>query len=112
MTNDTLNHNDNIVRIDNMITALNYLLEELETRKNQILQNVNIDDKIISHIEGDNFKNMMLNHINGDYGQKLNQEVAFMVFEKIDGSIQELINARVDARLREVGVNVPDTALN
>ena len=109
MTNDTLNHNDNIVRIDNMITALNYLLEEVETRKNQILQNVNIDDKIISHIEGDDFKNMLLGHIKGDYGQKLNQEVAFMVFEKIDESIQDMINARVDARLREVGVNVPDT---
>jgi len=108
MTNDTLNHNDNIVRIDNMITALNYLLEEVETRKNQILQNVNIDDKIISHIEGDDFKNMMLNHIKGDYGQKLIQEVAFMVFEKIDDSIQDMVNARVDARLREVGVNVPD----
>ena len=87
----------------------NYLLEEVETRKNQILQNVNIDDKIISHIEGDDFKNMFLNHIKGDYGQKLNQEVAFMVFEKIDESIQDMINARVDARLREVGVNVPDT---
>ena len=112
MTNETLDINENLVRIDNMITALNYLLEEVETRNNQILQNVNIDEKIISHIEGNDFKNMLISRIKNDCGPKLNQEVAFMVFEKIDDSIQDMINARVDARLREVGVNVPDTALN
>lgn len=111
MATDTLTINDNLVRFDNLLTALNYLMEEVQTRKEQVLQTVDVDAKIINHMDSQDFKRNLLDHIRQEYGQGMYQEVAFMVMEKIDKDIAEFINARVDERLRAAGVNVPDAAV-
>lgn len=112
MATDTLTVNDNLVRFDNLLTALNYLMEEVQTRKEQVLQTVDIDAKIINHMESRDFKSTLVNHIRHEYGQGMYQEVAFLVMEKIDNDISKFINARVDERLRAAEVNVPDAVVS
>lgn len=111
MSSTQITVNENLVEIDKLIDALNYLLEEINTRKDQVLQATDIDDKIITHIETDSFKNMLIDMIRNRYGDGLYQEVAFRVMEKIDGDIAAFINARVDERLRQAGVNVPESTV-
>ena len=112
MTTETATINENILRFDNVLTALNYLLEEVQTRKDQIVQAADVDAKVINHMESRDFKSMLIDFIRNEYGQGLYQEVAFLVMEKIDNDISEFINARVDERLRAVGVNVPDAVVS
>ncbi len=38
--------NDNLVKVDNLITALNFLLEDLETRKKQFTDVESISDEV------------------------------------------------------------------
>ena len=38
------------------------------------------------------------------YSDTIYRDVAFIVMEKIDGDIAQFVNARVDERLRELGV--------
>jgi hypothetical protein len=108
MANDTITIQENIVKIDNVYNALNYLLEEIQSKKDQIVQAADVNQKVIDQMETRNFKENLMNHIRDSYGQGMYQEVAFLVMEKIDDSIVEFINTRVDERLRAVGVNVPE----
>jgi hypothetical protein len=86
-------------------------MEEVQTRKEQVLQTVDVEAKVISHMETHDFKSMLINYIRNEYGQGMYQEVAFLVMEKIDNDISEFINARVDERLRVAEVNVPDAVV-
>jgi len=102
--------NENLVEIDKLIDALNYLLEEINTRKESVLQPSDFDQKIINHIETDGFRNRLIGLIRTNYGDGLYQEVAFRVMEKIDNDIAAFINSRVDERLHELGVVTSSTA--
>jgi hypothetical protein len=108
MANDTTTIQENILKIDNVYNALNYLLEEIQSKKDQIVQAADVNQKVIDHMETRSFKDNLINQIRESYGQGLYQEVAFLVMEKIDDSIVEFINTRVDERLRAAGMNVPD----
>jgi tRNA A37 N6-isopentenylltransferase MiaA len=111
MANDTTTIQDNIVKIDNVYNALNYLLEEIQSKKDQIVRAADVNQKVIDQMETRCFRETMLNYIRDSYGQGLYQEVAFLVMEKIDDSIVEFINTRVDERLRAAGVNVPEAVV-
>ena len=109
MANDTTTIQENILKIDNVYNALNYLLEEIQSKKDQIVQAADVNQKVIDHMETRSFKDYLINQIRESYGNGLYQEVAFLVMEKIDNSIVEFINTRVDERLRAAGMNVPDS---
>lgn len=111
MTSDTVTVNENLVKIDNLFNALNYLLEEIQTKKDQIVQAADVDKKVFDHMNSRDFKSELINHIRNSYGEGLYQEVAYLVMEKIDGDIGAFINARVDERLRQAGVNVPESTV-
>lgn len=108
MTTDsvTVTINENLLRFDSLLTALNYLMEEVQTRKEEVLQHVDVDSKVKAHIESSEFKQSLISMIRDNYGEGLYQEVAFLVMEKIDADIAAFINARVDERLRQNGVAV------
>jgi hypothetical protein len=111
MANDTTTIQENLVRIDNVYNALNYLLEEIQSKKDQIVQAADVNQKVIDHMGTRDYRDTLINHIRENYGQSLYQEVAFLVMEKIDDSIVEFINTRVDERLRAAGMNVPEAVV-
>lgn len=100
----TINVNDNLVQFNNLLTALNYLLEEVQVRKEEVVKTTDIEGKVIDRMNSRDFKDQIISYIRNEYGEGLYQEVAFMVMEKIDNDIEAFLNARVDERLRELGV--------
>lgn len=109
--NSTHTINDNLLKIENLITALNFLHEEIQTRNNEFLKGINNDlivEKLKDLINNDyNFRYRFIRFIRDEYGSNnLVKDVAFAVMEKIDEDIEAFVNARVDARLKELGVNV------
>lgn len=101
--------NENLVKIDNLFTALNYLFEEVQTRKDAIITQDDIYAKVCRRMNEDSYKNELTHYIRTLYGRGLYQEIAFMVMEKIDKDIEAFINDRVDERLKELGVIPSDS---
>jgi hypothetical protein len=96
--------NDNLFQFDNLLTGLNYLLEEVQTRKEDAFKAEDIAAKIRERMDEVTYRRSLAQTITRDYGEGLFQEVAFLVMEKIDNDIEAFINARVDERLRSLGV--------
>jgi hypothetical protein len=103
MTTTTVN--DALVQLDNVITAANYLLEELQTRRNQLLEKQNILEEVKTEMQTSWFRDEILYYIRHNYGQGLTREVAFYVMERIDADIEAFINNRVNRALEAAGVS-------
>jgi hypothetical protein len=99
MTTTTIN--DALVQLDHVIEAANYLLEELQTRKSQLLQKETILDEVKSQMNTPDFKDDISYYIRNGYGNGICREVAFYVMERIDGDIEAFINDRVSKALTE-----------
>lgn len=99
MTTTTVN--DALVQLDNVITAANFLLEELQTRKNQLLGRENITDTVKEQMQSSWFNHQITNYIRNEYGNGLTREVAFYVMERIDADIEAFINDRVNKALEQ-----------
>jgi len=99
MTTTTVN--DALVKLDNVIEAANYILEELQTRKSQLLQKENILDEVKSQMNTSDFKEDISYYIRNGYGNGICREVAFYVMERIDADIEAFINDRVSKALTE-----------
>jgi hypothetical protein len=93
--------NDALVKLDNVIEAANYLLEELQTRKSQLLQKENILDEVKAQMSTIDFKDDLSYYIRNGYGNGICREVAFHVMERIDADIEAFINDRVSKALAE-----------
>ena len=94
MTTTTVN--DALVQLDNLINAANYLIEELETRKDQITSKENILEEVKKEMDTNWFRRQVIDTIRYDYGSGICREVAFYVMERIDADIEAFINDRVD----------------
>lgn len=112
MTTQVVNLQENLVKFDNLLTALNYLIEEVQVRKEQAVRDSDILGKVQQEMNTSTFKDNIIEYIRNNYGRGLYQEVAFLVMEKIDDDIERFINARVDERLNQLGVNPQDAAAN
>ena len=104
MTTTTVN--DALVQFDNLLNAAKYLLEEIETHKNQICSQENILEKVKEEMDTNLFRNRIASYIQNEYGEGLNREVAFTVMSKIDSDIEAFINDRVNKALERAGVTV------
>jgi hypothetical protein len=104
MSQEKIDVNENLYQIDNVLTGLNYLLEEVSNRKDNIFGELNLDKVVKEHINTYEYKNMIASWVAGTYCTDIYRVVAFLVMEKIDDSIAEYINSRVDARLKELGI--------
>ena len=103
MTTTTVN--DALVKLDNVIEAANYLLEELQTRKSQFLQKENILDEVKAQMNTIDFKDELSYYIRNGYGNGICREVAFYVMERIDADIEAFINDRVSKALANTGAS-------
>lgn len=103
MTTTTVN--DALVQLDNVITAANYVLEELQTRKNELLQKSSILTEVKEQMNTSDFRDDIAHYIRHHYGRGLCREVAFIVMEQIDADIEAFINDRVNKALQTAGVS-------
>lgn len=111
MSNSTqVQVNESLVEFDNLLRALNMLYEEIQTRKETIVQAVDIEDKVHRKMETSEFRQNLLHYIRNEYGQGLYREIAIMVMEEIDKDIQAFINHRVNEALQAAGVQVNQAA--
>lgn len=103
--NETVTINDNLLKADNLITALEYLLEEVKNRKDNIFNTIDINEIVRSELQADRFMRRLIGYMADEYFTDIYSRVAFQVMEQIDADITRFINDRVDTRLREHGVN-------
>lgn len=106
MTDQTVTINDNLHKVDNILTALNFILEEVQTRKDQLTNTENLQSIVKENMEQYNFVDQVSRHFNRNYGDGLCREVAFNVMERIDADIEKFIEDRVNKALEKVGVSV------
>lgn len=98
-TQATVNVNDAIVKIDNLITACSFLLEELETRKSRILNLEEIVDELKVKIDTEEYQQKITNLMMSSFGEGAVKEVAFFIMSKIDSDVEAFINSRVNAAI-------------
>lgn len=106
MTDQTVTINDNLHKVDNVLTALNFLLEEIQTRKDQLTKTESVYSAVKTTMEEYSFKDQISRHFKNTYGEGLCREVAFMVMERIDSDIEAFIEDRVNKALEKAGVTV------
>jgi hypothetical protein len=94
--------NEALVKLDHIIDATNYLLEELQTRKTQLLEKNSITEEVKSIMNTIDFKDDILYYIRNSYGSGLCREVAFYVMERIDADIEAFINDRVQKAIDKI----------
>ena len=106
----TVSLNDNLIEIDNLITSLNYLYEDVKTR-GEILMSDNINsEKVVEALKNlvtNNyaFRHRFIRFIRDEYPYStFIKDVAFSVMEEIDADIEKFVNSRVEQKLRDLGV--------
>lgn len=106
MTNQTVDLNENLLKIDNLLKGLEYLYEEITTRKEELLKSINIENVIKAQMKTDHFMSEMSYYIRNNYGDGITRNVAYIVMDKIDNDIDVFINDRVNQALERAGVEV------
>ena len=106
MTTQTTTINDNLVNIDNVLIALNYLLEEVKTRKDELTNFDNINDIVIKQVNDPDFIYNLSHRIFNSNSDSISGEIAHKVMVKIDDDIEAFINDRVNKALYAAGVKV------
>ena len=114
MTSSTFNVNDNLVRLDNLIRGIEFLSEELTTRRSQIMEEVSpekVKELTLDTMSSHAFGELLVSKIRENFGDEFYREVAFVVMGQIDNDIDAFITDRVHTALRNAGVNVPEVAV-
>ena len=106
MTNQTVDLNENLLKIDNLLKGLEYLYEEITTRKEETLKSINIENVVKAQMKTDHFMNEMAYYIRNNYGDGITRNVAYIVMDKIDDDIDAFIHNRVNQALERAGVEV------
>jgi hypothetical protein len=108
MTNQTVDINENLVKIDNLLKGLEFLYEEISTRKAELIKSVNVDVKEIvkEEIKSDYFMSDVSYYIRNHHGDGIAREVSYIIMDKIDSDIDAFINQRVNRALEQAGVEV------
>lgn len=112
MTSTTLTVNESLVKFDTLLQGIEYLHEEISTRKNQIMEEVSpekVREMTVESMNSQEFGQLLVDKIRQNFGDDLYREVAFIVMGQIDNDIESFINDRVNDALRNAGVTVPET---
>jgi hypothetical protein len=109
MTNQTVELNENLVKIDKLLKGLEFLYEEITTRKEEMIKATNIENIVKTEMKSEYFMNEMSYYIRNHYGDGISREVSYIVMDRIDREIDTFINSRVNAALNRAGVN-PEVA--
>jgi hypothetical protein len=104
MTNQTVEINENLVKIDNLLKGLEFLYEEITTRKEEMIKATNIENIVKEQMKSDYFLHEMSYYIRNNYGDGICREVSYIVMDRIDRDIDAFINNRVNRALEQAGV--------
>jgi hypothetical protein len=104
MTNQTVELNENLVKIDKLLKGLEFLYEEITTRKEEMIKATNIENIVKTEMKSEYFMNEMSYYIRNHYGDGISREVSYIVMDRIDREIDTFINSRVNAALNRAGV--------
>ena len=108
MTNQTVEINENLVKIDNLLKALEFLYEEISTRKAEVIKsiiNADVKGMVKEEMNTVDFRTDMAYYLRTYHGDRLARDVSYFVMEKIDSDINTFINNRVNQALAKAGVN-------
>ena len=106
MTNQTVDLNENLVKIDNLLKGLEYLYEEITTRKDELVKSANVLELVKQEMNTDRFNSDIMYYIRNHYGSGLCREVTFLIMDRIDNDIDSYINSRVNYALEKAGVPI------
>lgn len=106
MTNQTVEINENLVKIDNLLKGLEFLYEEITTRKDELIKSMNVEYIVKEQMRGNDFLHEMAYYIRNNYGDGISRNVAYIVMDNIDQDIDAFINNRVNQALERAGVEV------
>ena len=106
MTNQTVDLNENLVKIDNLLKGLEYLYEEITTRKDELIKSTNVLDLVKQEMTTDRFNSDIMYYIRHHYGDGLCREVSRIIMSQIDRDIDNYINNRVNYALEKAGVPI------
>jgi hypothetical protein len=106
MTNQTVEINENLVKIDNLLKGLEFLYEEITTRKDELIKSMNLEDIVKGQMKENDFLNEMSYYIRNHYGDGICRNVSYIVMDNIDRDIDAFINNRVNQALERAGVEV------
>jgi hypothetical protein len=106
MTNQTVEINENLVKIDNLLKGLEFLYEEISTRKDELIKAVNVKEIVKEEIKSDYFMSDVSYYIRNHHGDGIAREVSYFIMNKIDSDIDAFINNRVNRALEQAGVEV------
>jgi len=99
MTTTTVN--DALVKLDNIITAANYLLEEIQTRKDSLVNSESVKATVKEQMNTREFLDDISYYVRNNYASNIHKDVAFHVMEQIDADIEAFINDRVKKALEQ-----------
>jgi hypothetical protein len=106
MINQTVDLNENLVKIDNLLKGLEYLYEEITTRKDELVKSANVLEMVKQEMNTDRFNSDIMYYIRNHYGSGLCREVTFLIMDRIDNDIDVYINRRVSHALEKAGVPI------
>lgn len=100
-----------LLEIDNLIKGLQFLYEEIESRKEKALSVETIHKCVETEIRQSSFLDAVASRImriDRDHSptdtNSLTRNIAIAVMSRIDADIQALINVRVESKLKSLGV--------
>ena len=97
----TASLNDNLVKIDNLVTALNYIFEEIETRKQEYTNAEKIEESlkslVDSKMESGIFVRWVAQRVADDYWWNIVRDVE----SNTRGSMEAIINQRIESVVRQ-----------
>lgn len=96
----TASINDNLVKIDNLVTALNYIFEEIETRKQEYTNGEKIEEclkgLVDSKMETGSFVRRVAQRVADDHWWNIVRDVE----ASTRGNIESIINQRIESVVR------------
>jgi hypothetical protein len=110
----TTNLNDNLIKIDNLITGLNFLVEELETRKQEYTNRENVETLVKDQVTrilnyDDEYLRKLSRRVANEKWYDLLSDLASRLQPTLETVIKEHVNVAVEKELHRLGVTANTT---
>lgn len=110
----TTNLNDNLIKIDNLITGLNFLVEELETRKQEYTNRENLETLVKDQVTriinyDDEYLRKLSRRVANEKWYDFLSDLSSRLQPTLETVIKEHVNVAVEKELYRLGINANTT---